>query len=528
MYVNFFNSGYNFMKVKLRTISKTAFCLTFSFLIVSCYGMEENISNDQNLSKKALCYMPAEKLLELYRSLELSPVDVLEAQIDHIESNDHLFNAISSKHYDEARHQAKEAELRYKNGTYRALEGITVLIKNEMEVKGWVVTLGSKILENAEPCTEDGAIITFLRDAGAIMHAQTNVPEFCCNVVTWSKLSGICRNPWNTAYTPGGSSGGSAAALAAGFGTLALGSDMGGSIRIPASMTGTYGFKPPYGRVPTSLVQYESYGPMARNITDLSLLQKSISGISPKVISSIPVEENYLERRGNIRGWKIAYDPMTEWGLPIDNTIKKALEESVERLRSLGAIVEEIDLGFRASDFDTYGLGLLSTSMGYLCLNEPAKYPDLITSYMKSLVDKYAEQTSNKHIAVAEDWIKSKHYQIQEKVFLQEFKAIIMPTMCTPYVTADMGITPENTIVTINNEKYPADTWAYILTWPWNMLGQYPVMNVPIGKTIDNIPLGMQIISNTYKDDVAFQISFEWSKLASEDNQYLTLLTTSS
>lgn len=509
----FLNSGRNFMKIEYGVIITTALFLSFSFLIDFGYGREENDLDAQKLSQEEICYMPVEKLLELYRSLKVSPVKVLEAQIKRIDSNDHSYNAISSKHYDEARLQAKESEQRYQNGTYRALEGITVLVKNEMEVKGWVVTLGSKILENAEPCTEDGAIITFLRNAGVVMHAQTNVPEFCCNVVTWSKLSGISRNPWNTAYTPGGSSGGSAAALVAGFGTLALGSDMGGSIRIPASMTGTYGFKPPYGRVPTSLVQYESYGPIARNVKDLYLLQKVISGISPKVISSIPVEENYLERRGDIRGWKIAYDPMTKWGLPIDNTIKNAMEESVERLRSLGAIVEEVDLGFRISDFDIYARGLLSTSMGYLCLSEPLKYPDLITSYMKNLVDKYSQQTSNKHIAEAEDWTKSKHYQIQEKVFLQGFQAIIMPTMCTPYVTADMGTTPENTVVTINGEKYPADTWGYILTWPWNMLGQYPVMNVPNGKTPENVPLGMQIISNTYKDDIAFQIAFEWSKL---------------
>lgn len=507
------------MKIGSSLIVTTAlFLISYSFLTNSASAIKQSDIDDafpitkEKLSEEDLCYLPAEKLLKLFRSKQVSPVEVLEAQIKRIDSYDHSYNAISSKHYDEARRQAKESELRYQNGTNRSLEGLTILVKNEIEVKGWIVTLGSQLLKNAKPCTEDAAIITFLRDAGAIFHAQTNVPEYCCNVVTWSELSGISRNPWNTAYTPGGSSGGSSAALAAGFGTLALGSDMGGSIRIPAAMTALYGFKPPYGRVPTSLVQYESYGPMARTIEDLYLLQKTISGISPKIISSMPVEETYLEKRGNIKGWRIAYDPMTKWGIPIDITVKNAMEESVKRLQSLGAIVEEVDLGFRASDFDIYSLGLFSTSMGDFCFAEPLKHPDLTTRYMKTLVGKYPEQTSFKQIAIAENWMKSKHHQVQEKVFLKGFKAIIMPTMCTPYVTADMGSTPANTVITINSKQYPADSWTYVLTWPWNMLGQYPVINVPNGITPDHVPLGMQIISNTYEDDIAFQIALEWSK----------------
>lgn len=529
------------MKIKWESIGATALFLSFNVFTNAVSAMEESeldaaelrnsiivksiqeedmdaagdrgASAREKFSDAELRYLPAYKLLELFRSKQLSPVDVLEAQIKSIELLNPSINAISSKHYDEARLQAMESELRYELGIYRPLDGLTVLVKNEIEVKGWVVTMGSLTLEKAPPCTEDAAIITFLRNAGVVMHAQTNVPEFCCHVITWSNLSGVSRNPWNTNYTPGGSSGGSSSALAAGFGTLALGSDMGGSIRIPAAMTALYGFKPPYGRVPTSLVQYESYGPMARTIEDLYLLQKTIAGKSPKIISSLPLKKNYLKPREDIKGWRIAYDPMTQWGIPIDGTVKKSMEESVERLQSLGVVVEQVDLGFRAEDFEIYGLGLLSTSMGFFCFHNPLEYPQLTSAYMNNLVEKYAQKTSNIHIAIAENWMKSKHQQVQEKVFLQGFKAIIMPTMCTPYVPADMGITSTNNFITINGEQHKADTWNFVLTWPWNMLGQYPVMNVPNGITHDGVPMGMQIIPNTYEDDIAFQIASQWSKV---------------
>jgi amidase len=140
----------------------------------------------------------------------LSPVDVLKAQIARIESHDHVFNAVTCKYYQEALAQAKESERRYRNGNPRLLEGLTCVLKDEVEVKGWRMTMGSLIRKNILKSAKDSALTTLLRDAGIIMHIQTNVPEYYCNLVTWNWLFGISRNPWNLAYTPGGSSGGSA------------------------------------------------------------------------------------------------------------------------------------------------------------------------------------------------------------------------------------------------------------------------------------------------------------------------------
>lgn len=464
-------------------------------------------------SDEELCYMPASELLRRFTALELSPVDVLEAQIKQIEAENININAVTERHYEEAFAQAKESELRYQNGNPRSLEGLTCAIKDDTEVKGWRSAMGSLIRKEAPLAKADSALATLLREAGVVMHIQTNVPEYYCNLVTWNRLYGVCRNPWNLVYTPGGSSGGASAALAAGFTTLATGSDMGGSIRFPAAMTALYGFKPPYGRVATSLTQYESAGPMARTFEDLNLFQNAIAGPSPLMISSLKPKMVYPEEYGDIKGWKIAYDPMDHWGIPVDKTIVNGMLEAVKVLQSLGAHVEQVDLGFRAKDFDAYALGIFSTSIGPFCFNAAQKNPELSTPYLLALIEEYANKISPQHLEEAEDLICVRHNQIQQLVFSQGYQAIIMPTMCTPYVAADMGTSPENTFVLINDEAYSAKNWNYSFTWPWNMLGQYPVINVPIGLTPEGIPMGMQIIGNTYDDLTVFQIASEWSKV---------------
>lgn len=493
---------------------------SFSFVMTSillmgtiCLFGSPAVLSKTKYSNEELSYLPAVELLEMFKKQEISPVQVLKAQIEQIEKLDGGINAITTKHYDEALKQAKESELRYQNGNPRPLEGITCAIKDDVEVKGWRMTKGSLVRKDALPALKDSPLASLLKDAGVVMHVQTNIPECYCNLVTWNKINGICRNPWNTMYTPGGSSGGSAAALASGFTTLATGSDMGGSIRFPAAMTGLYGFKPPYGRVSTSMIQYESLGPMARTFEDLVIFQNAMTGPNPKMISTLKPKMNYLKEYENIKGWKIAYDPMSNWGLPLDDTIREAMNKVVEKLREQGATVDEIDLGFRASDFDTYASGIFSTAIGPFCFNETRKNISQLTPYFKEILNKYDKSGSPQHIANADDWIDKHNDEVQQKVFLKDYRIIIMPTMCTPYVKADMGTTNENLIVTINGKSHSSKTWIYSFTWPWNMLGQYPVLNVPIGLTHDGIPLGMQVIANTYDDMSAFHLGFNWAKI---------------
>ncbi|MBU0517253.1 MAG: amidase, partial [Proteobacteria bacterium] len=330
--------------------------------------------------------------------------------------------------------------------------------------------------------------------------------------VTWSHLWGVTRNPWNTQITPGGSSGGSATALAAGFTTLALGSDMGGSIRIPAAMCGLFGFKPPFGRVPTSEVSYESFGPLGRTFADMNLLQNYMSGPHPLAHSSLRPKLDYPETYGAVKGWKVAVDVLSEYGEEVDESVLKSMQEAIEKLKELGCEVEIMDLGFRHADFETMIAGLMSTEMGLLALMA-AENPDALTPYVKDFLETYGDKMGPQYAVEAEELLLKYNRQVQEKVFMKGYQAIVMPTVLTPYVAADWFSSPEKAVVTVNDKEVES-RMGFFTTWMWNLLGRNPVVNVPNGITPENIPLGMQIVSNTFEDLVAFQLANAWSEVA--------------
>ncbi len=239
-----------------------------------------------------LCYLPATEALRLFRGRQLSPVELTEAMIARADAAEPGINAFAETFYEQALDQAKAAEARYA-GTGeppRPLEGLLVAVKEEAPIAGQRNTLGSLPLRDMV-APQTAAFVQRILDAGGIVHARTTTPEFSCAPVTWTKLWGVTRNPWHREYSPGGSSGGSAASLAAGTTTLATGSDIGGSIRIPASFCGVVGFKPPYGRVPEveifNLDHYCHEGPMARTVADCALLENVIAGPHPSDVASL-------------------------------------------------------------------------------------------------------------------------------------------------------------------------------------------------------------------------------------------------
>ena len=195
------------------------------------------------------------------------------------------------------------------DGRLRPLEGLPVAIKDEAYIKGERMTNGSLIYKDNVSAETNPSIDRVLR-AGAIMHARTATPEFSCAPCTHSRLWGVTRTPWNSRYSCGGSSGGSGASLAAGTSALASGSDIGGSIRIPASMCGVVGFKPPFGRNPDSppfnLDQYNHVGPMARTVADCAIFQNVMCGPHPEDIATVRPKLRIPANLGDIRGWRIA------------------------------------------------------------------------------------------------------------------------------------------------------------------------------------------------------------------------------
>ena len=257
-----------------------------------------------------LCYLTASDALKLFKAKKLSPVELMSAVIARAEKIQAKYKPFTFTHFDEAMDLAKKAEAKYaKGGKTGALEGLPIGIKDESFIAGKPTSFGSLITKDFVPDTTSPNNERIMR-AGGIVHARTATPEFSCATYTNTRLWGVTRNPWNPKFTTGGSSGGSGATLAAGTSMLAMGSDIGGSIRIPASACGVVGFKPPYGRnpddAPFNLDPYCHTGPMTRSVADAILLQNVICGPAPTDIASLRPKLTLPTDYKPIKGWKIA------------------------------------------------------------------------------------------------------------------------------------------------------------------------------------------------------------------------------
>ena len=458
-----------------------------------------------------LCYMSAEELVPLFRSGKLSPVDVLKAQIARFEAVGGLTNSVTYTHFDAAMKQAKESERRYASGTARALEGITVGVKDEHHDKGWTITRGSLLLKDNVTDHVD-PIVSKLKAAGAVLPIQTTVPEFYMSGVTWSKLWGVSRNPWNLKYAVGGSSGGSGGALAAGLCTLATGSDMGGSIRLPCAYNGLFGFKPPHGRVVSEepFAYFSTTGPMSRTFDDMVSLMNVMSGQTPFQPATLPrmvMPHNYP----TVKGMRLAH--VGSMGLAyLDSDTRRSMSEAVDRLRSLGAEVEDVELSLNWEEIVAKFIGgVMAGAMGAgLALN--IDRVDDMTSYCGYFVRKAASgKYGSKQRAEFQGLVGSLYATISETVFKRGYDAIVMPTLATPHVPADYDQTVEGFMLE-GNEMHKS--FILSLTVPWNVLNWCPVVNVPTGISSQHMPMGMQIVGKPYHDKNVFRIAHAYAGVA--------------
>ena len=253
------------------------------------------------MSEQELCWMSAVELLDAYRSRKLSPVEVTRAVLERIDEVNPKINAIVTLTADLAMEQAKAAEEAYQKGEAAALAGVPVTIKDLISTKGIRTTFGSLLFEDYVP-DEDAVLVERLKDAGAVIVGKTNVPEFGLVAVTDNLIFGPALNPWDTKKTVGGSSGGAAAGVVAGFGPLAVGNDGGGSIRIPSSLCGSFGIKPHFGRIPCGPKPYHGWesmnaeGPITRTVADAALMMDVMAGPDERDRMSLPASGVELPR----------------------------------------------------------------------------------------------------------------------------------------------------------------------------------------------------------------------------------------
>ena len=266
----------------------------------------------ESMPNQDLCYLTAGAALALFRARRLSPVELMAALIARAEEVNPAINCFADRYFEEALEKTKVSEARYmaRDAEPAPLEGIPLAVKDAQRVRGKRTTQGSLIFKDWVDDHSD-PMIERLENAGAIVFARTTTPEFCLSGITASRIWGITRNPWNREWAPGGSSGGSGAALAAGIATLATGTDIGGSIRIPAAACGVVGYKPPHGRnpdgPPANFDRFNHCGPMTRSVADAALMQSVTAGPHPLDHDSLRTAVKLPAAPASIKGMKIAY-----------------------------------------------------------------------------------------------------------------------------------------------------------------------------------------------------------------------------
>jgi amidase len=448
-----------------------------------------------------LCYLSATEALERFRAKTLSPVELMEAVIARAEEAEPKINAFTFKYYDEAIQAAQEAESKYSKGEARPLEGIPTAIKDESEIAGLPTSNASFLMEDYVPESTSFTVERLL-DAGAIVHARTATPEFSIAGVTWSEMWGVTRNPWSLDYTPGGSSGGSGASLAAGTTILANGSDIGGSIRIPASFSGVVGYKPPFGRNPEgspfNMEYYNHSGPLARNLDDCILLQNLMSGPHPLDIGSLKPKLTIPSSFDGIKDWRIAYDLDLGYK-PIDPEVRKNTLEALEVFKELGAEVVEVDLGWTEACGKAAEDHLGYAIMGCYLRDFHAMDHEKMMSYSREFAE-YSMEVTWKDFLEAESTAGEMYASLG--LIFEDFNLFICPTIATNGLPADFDPTVDEIKV---DGKVVSPILGWAMTYPFNMLSRCPALSIPTGRAENGVPTGMQLVGPAYEDVVVFQ-----------------------
>ena len=451
-----------------------------------------------------LCYLDACAVLQLFRQRKLSPVEVLSAQLERFEEIGQDINAFTETTFERAHELARRAEQTYVDGSARPLEGVVTAIKDETYIQGQVTTNGSRLLRNNIADITD-PVPERLQSAGAIFHGRTTTPEFSVASYTWSDLWGVTRNPWNLDITPGGSSGGSAAALAAGLCTIANGTDMGGSVRIPASQCGLVGLKASHGRIPEippyNVDPYVHHGMLTRSVRDMLLLYNLISGPHPVDIMSQLPKEAVSPTPLDLRGVTIGVS-LDLGFFALDEDVRANTLAFAQQLQDLGARVEMVELDWDERCIRTAQIHQ-GAQMGHM-LREKYDHPqfrDQLTSYVRHYFSLSAAALPER-ILEANDYAQQM-WQSLEKVFRQcDF--LICPTVCTTRVPADFDYSRDQLQVD-GAAVDPVKGW--FMTYPFNTLSRCPVLSLPSGIADNGVPTGVQLVAHPYRDGALLQLA---------------------
>ena len=455
-----------------------------------------------------LHYLDAGTALRLFRSRELSPVELMEAVIIRTEAVNGGINALTETLFEEALPAARQAAARYARGRdLTPLLGLPVAAKEKHGLKGRTLSQGL-VARKGELAQADHPVVDRIRRAGGIIHARTTTPEYSCATVTHSPLWGVTRNPWNRQYSPGGSSGGSGAALAAGLAPLATASDIAGSTRLPASFTGTVGFKAPYGRIPglapLSADHYRGDGPMARTVADAALLANVMAGSHPGDHTSLAGSPALFcppgaDAAAAVAGMRIALC-IRLGNYPVAADVEANTRAVAAALRDAGAAVEEIELPWTTEDISR----TMFTHFGYLLgpamEDETAESPELLAPYtQRFMADARKAASENRFI----DGIRAEtRIQAELAAAMSGFDALLCPASAVAALDAD-GMYLDG--IEAGGERL-GHYWQGHMTAPFNINNRCPVLAVPSGMADCGIPTGVQIVGHPFEDATVFTV----------------------
>jgi len=480
----------------------------------------------------ALAYLSAAELALRIRRKEISPVEVMERTIARIEARNPSLNALIYLGFDDARHAAKEAEAALMKGdAVGPLHGVPAAIKDLFDFKpGWPATFGGVRALKNNIAHWHCPFAERIEKGGAILVGKTNSPVMGFRGTCDNYLFGPTRNPFDTTRNPGGSSGGSAAAVADGLLPLAEGTDAGGSIRIPAAWCGVYGYKASYGRVPVIIrpnafagdLPFVFEGPITRTVEDAALAMQVLSGHDRRDPLSLDETVDFVgATRRSIRGLKIAYSPDFDV-FPVDRRIAATVATAVRAFEEAGAHVEVVELGIKRSQqelSDLWSRLMMPLNLGAFEAVKAAGL-DLLTDHADDFPPEYLRWIEvGKRMTISDlnrdQAMRSEVYDAMEGV-LADYDLIVTPTLAAMPVE---NRTDGNTMgpSEVNGEAVdPLIGWC--LTYPVNFTG-HPACSIPAGM-IDGLPVGMQIIGRRYADTDVLAASAAFEHLRPWANTY--------
>ena len=444
---------------------------------------------------RELCFTPARTLAAQMHAGERSPVTVMAAFLARIETINPQLNCFCFVYPDEAMEKAEQAEQDIRAGKQLGpAHGLPIAIKDVTPTKGKRTTRGSYMYEHWVP-DHDALIVQRFAAAGAIVIGKTTTPEFAHDGFTASPLWGTTRNPWDVARTPGGSSGGSGAAVAAGCVPWAEGTDMGGSVRIPASFCGLVGLKPSLGRIPMDILptvfdSISHFGPLTRTMSDAALFMEIAAGPDECDIQSLPDRLDFSSAlTGDVAGRRLALSVDLGY-YAVDPQVERTVRGAAQMLRDAGAVVEEVELGWSSEIneawFANWGVYL------DVCFTEDLdKWRNKMDPGVVALIEygRQIDAVTLKRMEVlrTEQWHKL-------SAVLRGHDALLCPTMA--HTAPLVGQTDSD----FQTARGDGGFDGLDMTCPFNFVGQCPALSVPVGLSDGGLPIGLQIVGQRFDD----------------------------